>query len=151
MKILVSACLLGLSCRYDGKSKPVDGIDRLRLQGQHTLIPFCPECMGGLPTPRPPAEIVGDRVISKEGVDVTAAYLRGAAETLRLMQLLGCDCAILKEKSPSCGHGLVYDGTFSGKLTPGDGITAALLTANGIPVYGESQIENGQLPSQDKA
>ncbi len=149
MKILVSACLLGLSCRYDGKTKPVDAIHRL--QEQHTLIPFCPECMGGLPTPRSPAEIVGDRVISKEGVDVTAAYHRGAAETLRLVQMLGCDCAILKEKSPSCGHGQVYDGTFSGTLTAGDGITAALLTANGIPVYGESQIENGQLPSLNTA
>lgn len=138
MKILISACLLGLSCRYDGQAKPVDGIDEL--QKKHTLIPFCPECMGGLPTPRPPAEIVGDRVINKEGADVTEAYRKGAIETLRLCKLLRCDCAILKEKSPSCGHGKIYDGTFSGTLTEGNGITAALLQKEGIPVYGESDI-----------
>lgn len=138
MKILISACLLGLSCRYDGQAKPVDGIEAL--QERHTLIPFCPECMGGLPTPRPPAEILGDRVINKASVDVTEAYQKGAEETLRLCKLLRCDCAILKEKSPSCGHGKVYDGTFSGTLTAGNGITAALLMAHGIPVYGESDI-----------
>lgn len=144
MKILISACLLGLSCRYDGQAKMVDGI--AALQEKHTLIPFCPECMGGLSTPRPPAEIVVDRatgesrVINKAGVDVTEAYQRGAMEALRLCKLLRCDCAILKEKSPSCGHGKVYDGTFSGTLREGDGITAALLMAHGIPVYGESDI-----------
>lgn len=144
MKILISACLLGLSCRYDGQAKLVDGIEAL--QERHTLIPFCPECMGGLPTPRPPAEIVvdqtinGNRIMNKEGADVTKAYQKGAEETLRLCRLFHCDCAILKEKSPSCGHGLVYDGTFSGTLTEGNGITAALLMAHGIPVYGESEI-----------
>lgn len=138
MKILISACLVGLSCRYDGQAKPVDGIEEL--QKKHTLIPFCPECMGGLPTPRPPAEIVEDRVVNKEGADVTEAYQKGAEETLRLCKLLWCDCAILKEKSPSCGHGKVYDGTFSGTLTEGNGITAALLQKEGIPVYGESDI-----------
>lgn len=147
MNILISACLLGLSCRYDGKAKAADGIEAL--QKQHTLIPFCPECMGGLPTPRPPAELVGDRIINKEGVDVTAGYQKGATEALRLCRLLHCDCAILKEKSPSCGHGQIYDGTFSCTLTTGDGITAALLLANDIPVYGESQVKNGQFPGPD--
>lgn len=148
MNILISACLLGLSCRYDGQAKASDGIEAL--QKQHTLIPFCPECMGGLPTPRPPAELVGDRVISKAGTDVTDAYQKGAAEALRLCSLLHCDCAILKERSPSCGHGQIYDGTFSGTLTQGDGITASLLVAHGIPVYGESMVKAGQLPISDK-
>ncbi len=139
MKILVSACLLGLSCRYDGASKPCEAV--LALKDRHTLIPFCPECYGGLPTPREPAEIVGDKVITREGRDVTAEYRKGAAEALLLYQTMNCDCAILKEKSPSCGLGQVYDGSFRGKLTTGNGITASLLQKQGILVYGESQAE----------
>ncbi len=139
MKILVSACLLGMSCRYDGQSKPCESV--LVLGEKHTLIPFCPEIYGGLPTPRPPAELVGDRVVNRDGVDVTEAYAKGAAEALRMVQILGCDCALLKEKSPSCGCGQVYDGTFQGRLRAGNGITTALLTENHIPVYGESQTE----------
>ncbi len=139
MKILVSACLLGLSCRYDGTSKPCEAV--IDLGETHTLIPFCPECYGGLATPRAPAEIVDGRVINKDGQDVTAQYQKGAAEALLLYQRLGCDCALLKEKSPSCGHGQVYDGTFQGRLIEGDGVTTALLLQHGIPVYGESQAE----------
>lgn len=138
MKILISACLLGACCRYDGASKahPLAAA----LAERHTLVPVCPEQLGGLPTPRPPAERRGGRVVTRSG-DVTEQYRRGAEETLKLCKLLGCEAAVLKERSPSCGRGQVYDGTFSGTLTAGDGVTAELLAAHGIPVYGESQIE----------
>ena len=138
MKILISACLLGACCRYDGVSKahPLAAL----LAERHTLVPVCPEQLGGLPTPRPPAERRGGRVVTQSG-DVTEQYLRGAEETLKLCKLLGCEAAVLKERSPSCGRGQVYDGTFSGTLTAGDGVTAELLAAHGILVYGESQIE----------
>ena len=139
MTILVSACLLGEACRYDGGSKPHPLAEELARR--HTLIPVCPEVLGGLPTPRPPAERQGGTVRTRSGIDVTDQYRRGAEETLRLCRLLGCEAAVLKERSPSCGRGQIYDGTFSGTLTAGDGVTAELLTANGIPVYGESQIE----------
>ena len=136
--MLISACLLGACCRYDGASKahPLAAL----LAERHTLVPVCPEQLGGLPTPRPPAERRGGRVVTQSG-DVTEQYLRGAEETLKLCKLLGCEAAVLKERSPSCGRGQVYDGTFSGTLTAGDGVTAELLAAHGIPVYGESQIE----------
>ena len=137
--ILISACLLGAACRYDGGSNPVLSVEAL--MGRCQLVPVCPEQLGGLATPRPPAERWGDRVVTKDGADVTEAYRRGAEETLRLCRLLGCEAAVLKERSPSCGYGEIYDGTHSGTLTAGEGATAALLAANGIPVYGESQIE----------
>ena len=138
MRILISACLLGTCCRYDGASKGQPLVKALA--ERHTLVPVCPEQLGGLPTPRPPAERRGGRVVTQSG-DVTEQYLRGAEETLKLCKLLGCEAAVLKERSPSCGRGQVYDGTFSGTLTAGDGVTAELLAAHGIPVYGESQIE----------
>ena len=137
MRLLVSACLLGLCCRYDGGSKPCQAV--IDLRDQHQLIPVCPEQLGGLPTPRPPAEIRAGRVISAQGVDVTDAYRRGAEETLRLGALLGAQGAVLKARSPSCGKGQVYDGSFSGTLTAGDGITAGLLRARGIPVWTEEE------------
>lgn len=136
MKILISACLLGCRCRYDGGSKPHPVA--ARLAEHHELVPVCPEQLGGLPTPRPPAERRGDRVVTAAGVDVTEQYCRGAEEALRLCKVTGCQAAVLKERSPSCGSGAVYDGTFSGTLTAGDGVTAAALKAAGIPVYGES-------------
>ena len=139
MRILVSACLLGCRCRYDGASKKHPLVKRLA--ERHTLVPVCPEQLGGLPTPRPPAERRGARVVTGAGTDVTEPYRRGAEETLRLCRVLGCEAAVLKERSPSCGCGEVYDGTFSGRLTAGDGVTAALLLGSGVPVYGESQIE----------
>ncbi len=137
MKILVSACLLGVCCRYDGQAKPHEGV--LSLLGRHTLIPVCPEIYGGLATPRPAAERVGKRVLTAQGGDVTAQYRRGAEETMRLGRLYGCEAALLKERSPSCGSGVIHNGRFDGGLTPGDGVTAALLRANGIAVYGESE------------
>lgn len=138
MTILVSACLLGCPCRYDGKSKPNDGV--LALMEHHTLIPVCPEQMGGLATPRPPAERKGDGVFTENDTDVTAQYRRGAEEALRLARLYGCTRAILKERSPSCGSNGIYDGSFSRTLIEGDGVTAALLKQNGIAVYGESEV-----------
>ena len=137
MKILVSACLLGVCCRYDGQAEPHEGV--LSLLGRHTLIPVCPEIYGGLATPRPAAERVGKRVLTAQGGDVTAQYRRGAEETLRLGRLYGCEAALLKERSPSCASGVIHNGRFDGGLTPGDGVTAALLRANGIAVYGESE------------
>ncbi len=133
--ILVSACLLGTPCRYDGSGKADARL--LKLGAKRQLIPVCPELLGGLPTPRPPAERVGARIFDKSGADVTSAYLRGAQETLRLARLLGCKTAILKARSPSCGAGQIYDGTFSGTLVPGHGVTAALLTQNGVTVFTE--------------
>ena len=138
MNLLISACLMGVRCRYDGGRKPLDCLNEL--MDRHVLIPVCPEVLGGLPTPRVPAERIGDKVITKDGRDVTANYQQGAEEALRLAKLYGCDCAVLKEKSPSCGSGQIYDGSFSRKLTPGDGVTAQLLKENGIAVYGESEV-----------
>ena len=137
MKILVSACLLGEACRYDGKSKPCAAVQALAKE--HELIPVCPEVLGELPTPRPPCEIVGDRVIDKSGIDRTEAYKKGAKATLRIAQKHGCTTAILKEKSPSCGRALIHNGKFDGGLVKGNGIAAQLLLENGITVYGESQ------------
>ena len=139
MKILVSACLLGVRCRYDGKSKPHPAVERL--MEQHTLIPVCGEILGGLPTPRVSAERQGERVVTADGRDVTAAYRRGAEEVLRLAERYGCTAAILKERSPSCGSGRIYDGTFTGTLTDGWGVTAELLRDHGICVIGESEVE----------
>lgn len=138
-RILISACLLGASCRYDGKSKPNEKV--LELMEKYELIPVCPEIFGGLPTPRTPAERVGSRVLTRDGADVTEQYEHGAFEALRFARLFGCKKAVLKEKSPSCGSGEIYDGSFSGALTPGFGVAAALLSENGIEVFGESEIE----------
>lgn len=137
MKLLISACLLGVCCRYDGESKAHPLAEELAKR--HTLVPVCPEQLGGLATPRPPAERRGDRVVTRDG-DVTDQYRRGAEETLRLCRLLGCGAAVLKERSPSCGSGAIYDGTFTGTVAAGDGVAAELLRSQGIPVYGESQI-----------
>lgn len=105
------------------------------------LIPVCPESEGGLSTPRPPSERQGDRVVNVLGQDVTDAYRKGAAYALELAKRYGCRYAILKERSPSCGHGEIYDGSFTGRLTHGDGVTAKLLEQNGITLMGESQAE----------
>ncbi|MCL2672464.1 MAG: DUF523 domain-containing protein [Clostridiales bacterium] len=130
--IAVSACLAGYRCRYDGGTCENAEVAALVFGGQ--ALPVCPEQLGGLPTPRPPAEILGGRVVNIEGMDVTKAFARGAAETLRLCRLYGCKEAILKSRSPSCACSAVYDGSFTGGLRPGMGITAALLAENGIAV-----------------
>ena len=137
--LIISACLLGTACRYDGTSKPAAGI--IKLKDKYNLIPVCPEIMGGLPTPRTPCEIKNGCVFSRDGFDRTAQYLKGADEVLRLARFFGCEAALLKERSPACGSGKIYDGSFSGTLTDGDGICAALLKKHGITVYGESRID----------
>lgn len=139
MNILVSACLLGVGCRYDGKCKP--SADVVKLMEKHNLIPFCPETFGGLPIPRCPSEIMGDKVFSKDGKDVTEQYRRGAAEALKVAKLYKCKCAVMKEKSPSCGNGRIHNGKFDGGLIDGDGITVRLLKSNGIRVFGESETD----------
>ena len=131
-KLLVSACLLGEPCRYDGRSKADARV--LALAEKYELIPVCPEQLGGLPTPRVPSERSGERVITADGRDVTENYRCGAEAALALCVEGGCKAAVLKEKSPSCGCGRIYDGTFSA----GDGVTAELLKAHGIAVYGEN-------------
>ncbi len=138
MNILVSACLLGQSCRYDGETRPDAGV--LALMKSHTLIPFCPEQAGGLKTPRSPAEIKNGRVVTREGEDVTDNYRRGAEEALKLAKLYDCRIAVMKERSPSCSPEGVYDGTFTKTLVPGPGVTAALLKENGVTVIGESEL-----------
>lgn len=139
--VLISACLLGVACRYDGCRKPLPPSVIEKLKQKYCLIPICPEIMGGLPTPRIAAEIQPDRkVMRSDGADVTENYRKGAEEALRLAELFQCKLAVLKEKSPSCGAGRIYDGSFTRKLIEGDGITAALLKKNGICVIGESEI-----------
>ena len=140
MNILVSACLLGIGCRYDGKCKPNE--DVIKLSEEHNLVPFCPEIYGGLPTPRVPSEIVGEKVLNAEDEDVTEQYSKGAKEALKTAKMFGCEVAIMKEKSPSCGNGLIHNGKFDGGLIEGDGITVRLLKKNGISVFGESEIES---------
>ena len=139
MNILISGCLLGLKCRYDGKEKKLPEIEKLI--EVYNLIPVCPEQLGGLPTPRIPAERVNNKVVNQAGVDVTKEYQLGAEEALKVAKLYNCKKAILKEKSPSCGCGKIYDGTFSKNLIVGNGITADLLLKNGIEIFGESEID----------
>jgi len=139
-KLLISRCLLGDACRYDGKSKPLPAETLQALRAQYELIPVCPEVLGGLPTPRTPSERQGSRVVMKTGADVTAEYRRGAEIALRLAQEHQVCAAVLKERSPSCGKGIIYDGTFTGTLTNGNGVTAEVLMDAGFAVYGESEI-----------
>lgn len=141
MRILVSACLLGVNCRYNGIPKEDATVKELLNRGDITLIPVCPEQLGGLPTPRTPSERKGEAVVSSEGEDRTETFARGAEETFRVAKLYGCEAAILKERSPSCGNKEVYDGSFTGKLVQGEGVTAELLRKNGMKVFGESELE----------
>ena len=135
---LCSACLLGIKCRYDGKSARNRKV--IMLLKAETLIPVCPEQLGGLPTPREPAEIRGERVFTRSGKDVTENFERGAKEVLKIAKLYGIKEAIMKQGSPSCGSGRIYDGTFSGKTIRGDGITTAVLKENGIKVITEEDL-----------
>ncbi len=140
--ILMSACLMGTRCRYNAEI--VESPRLAELMEKYTVIPVCPETLGGLPTPREPAERLGEHVFSKSGADVTDYFERGAGEVLRLARLYGCKFAVLKERSPSCGSERIYDGAFSGTLIDGDGICAEALKASGIAVFGESRID--ELP-----
>lgn len=135
VKILISTCLLGVACKYSGGDNARPALIAALQAAGHELVPVCPEVYGGLPTPRPPAERIGARVMTAAGADVTAAYRKGAETALQLAKLTGCRVAVLKANSPSCGHGTIYDGTFSGQKIAGNGVTAELLEQNGIRVY----------------
>lgn len=146
--VLVSACLAGRACRFDGTASPDDVVARLVAEGRAVLV--CPEADGGLGTPRPPAEIIGGTgrdvldgratVVTEDGADVTDAYVRGARIALGAARRAGATTAILKARSPSCGKAAIYDGTFSRSLTDGDGVTAALLEANGVEVLSDEEV-----------
>ena len=141
-KLLISACLLGVASRYDGKSiKKVSDEALLLISEKYQLVPFCPEIYGGLPTPRNPSEKIVNEVFMNNGTCVTENYRKGAEEALRICRLLGISKALLKAKSPACGKGLIYDGSFSGTLTEGHGICAELLLSEGIEVFTENEIE----------
>lgn len=150
-RILVSSCLLGYRVRYDGRGKPSGGLLLARWRAEGRLVPFCPEVSGGLPVPRPAAEISGGggadvldghaRVLTGDGADVTAYFLEGARLALEQARAYGARIAILKETSPSCGSGRVYDGTFTGRAVPGEGVTTALLERSGVAVFAEDAVE----------
>jgi uncharacterized protein YbbK (DUF523 family) len=148
MNILVSACLLGIGCRYDGTSKLDEAIEALKFE--YNLIPICPEIYGGLKTPREAAERVDDKIMTKAGEDVTHNFQKGAEEILKFAKIYDCKYAILKERSPSCGYGRIYDGTFSGNIIEGNGVLANLLADNGIEIIGESKIEKLNRMSQSE-
>lgn len=151
-QILISACLLGAPVRYDGASKPSAHalIERLRDQG--SLLPICPELLGGLSTPRPAAEIVGPgsgdavldgsaKLLTAQGEDVTQAFIQGAQRALAFVQARNITTAILKAKSPSCGSSQIYDGSHSAQLIDGQGVTAALFRRHGIKVFHEGELD----------
>ena len=138
-KILISACLVGDKCKYDGHTNYTPLIKDLL--EKYELVPFCPEVEGGLPTPRKPSERKGDKVINNVGKDVTRNFELGAEKALNICKYLNIKIAILKENSPSCGVNQIYDGNFNKKLIKGEGVTTELLRKNGITVYTENQIE----------
>ena len=140
MKIAVSSCLLGIKCKYNGESNFNIKIDKLR--EKHTIVPICPEVLGGLSTPRVPSEIIGSKVINQNGVDVTLNYINGAKKALDILKENNIDVVILKSKSPSCGTDYIYDGSFTHTLVTGDGITTHLFKKNGIKIYSENDFED---------
>jgi len=138
-RILISLCLTGAACRYDGRD---NGVDLGALTERAELIPVCPEQLGGLPTPRVPAERRGDRVVARDGRDVTAAFLRGAEQAALLAARFGARYALLKARSPSCGVHEIYDGRFSGAIIPGMGVAAGRLKDMGLALYDERHIDD---------
>ena len=141
---LVSSCLAGVNCRYDGSNSENKYIAKLVKEGK--VIALCPEQLAGLSTPRPSCEIIIDensnkRVISKDGKDLTDNFMEGAEKTLGIIKAADINKVILQSRSPSCGCGLIYDGTFSGKLIEGNGLVAELLMKNGIEVYTENDLD----------
>ena len=138
-KILISACLVGDKCNYEGKSNYTPKIKDLL--EKYELVPFCPECEGGLTTPRDPSERIKDKVVSSKGRDVTYQYEKGAELAYNICMYLGIKTAILKKHSPSCGSNEIYDGTFSHKIINRDGVTAELLKRKGINVITEDDID----------
>lgn len=147
--VAVSACLLGKACRFDATARPSDSVRSfvasIREMGC-TVVPVCPECMGGLRRPRPPAEMQADgRVVDKSGKDVSEAFARGSDKTLRTVQAKGVVLAVLKAKSPSCGCHEVFDGTFTGRLVRGRGVAAARMVEAGVLVADEIDVERFYL------
>lgn len=141
---LISSCLAGVNCRYNGGNSENKVVLKLVKEGK--AIAVCPEQLSGLPTPRVPCEIIIDKngnkkIINKDGKDLTKEFIEGAEKTLAIAKAKGIKKAILKSKSPSCGCGLVYDGTFSGTLVKGNGLAAELLIKNGFEVYTENDLE----------
>lgn len=136
--VIVSACLAGVRCRYDGAEKPCAKVVSLVKKGK--AIPVCPEQLGGLPTPRVVAERRGEKVVRKDGVDVTTKFNQGAQEALKIAKMVGAKKAILKARSPSCGSGQTYDGTFTGNLINRDGVFAQLCKDKGLEVLTEEEI-----------
>ena len=139
MIIVVSACLLGKNCKYSGGNNFCPRV--ASLTGNNTLIPVCPEVIGGLPTPRTPSERIGDRVMTKDGRDVTAEFRLGAEKAMETVRNVKPDLIILQPHSPSCGKGKIYDGTFSGRLIDGDGVFAGMAKAEGFKVLTAEEIE----------
>lgn len=137
-KILVSACLLGVDCKYSGGNNYNEKV--LEYIKDKEVIPVCPEILGGLSTPRPPSERIGSKVMNNHNIDVTNEYTKGAEQALLLAKLFNVKKALLKAKSPSCGKGKIYDGTFSGVLIDGNGVTTDLLESNGIIVITEQDL-----------
>lgn len=142
MKILVSACLLGENCKYNGKNNYSERVAKY-LEG-HEVIPVCPEVLGGLTTPRDPSEIVSGKVINCKGVNVDRQFRKGAEEALRIAEENNIDLAILQSRSPSCGTGQIYDGTFTGRLIPGQGVFAGLLQQHGYRVLDCEEMKDEQ-------
>lgn len=151
--ILVSACLLGKNVKYSGGNNLCPWLAKYE---HHTnMLYLCPECLGNLPIPRPPAEIIGtggDAVLAgtasvqnKDGVDITAHFIDGAAAVLALVKKHNIHYAVLKARSPSCGSNSIYDGSFSGKIIPGSGVTAALLQKHGVKVFTEETITEAEF------
>lgn len=144
MNVLISACLLGVNTKYNGGNNKVEKLTEL--VKDVTFIPVCPEQLGGLTTPRPPAEIIQGieklSIVNNQGENVTTQFFKGAEETLKIAQLYDCKYAILKERSPSCGSSKVYDGSFQGKVRDGKGVAATLLQDNGIKVFSEENIND---------
>lgn len=141
-RILVSECLYGgRAVRYDGAEIPETHPVFLKWKEEGRLIPICPEVFGGLPTPRPDSQRVGDRIMSRTGMDVTEEYMKGAAEAVRLARENEAVFAIMKQKSPSCGSRIIYDGTFTGRKIPGQGLAVEMLRKAGFKVFGEEDID----------
>lgn len=139
-KVLISACLMGENVRYDGGNCLINHPIFAQLKTENRLIPFCPECAGGLTIPRAPAEKVGSLILTNTGEDVTTAFEKGAQHTLNLCKKNNIRIAILKENSPSCGPNNIYDGSFTGNKISGTGITAKLLQQNNITVLSEAEL-----------
>ena len=137
--LLVSACLLGVNCRYDGKNNLIDQLEALK--EKYNLIPVCPEILGGMPTPRKPVEKVAGHFCNRDGENFDREFIGGAKEAVKIARICDCHKALLQARSPSCGHGLIYDGSFSKKLIPGNGAAADLLEQAGLEIISSNEID----------